>query len=302
MRQYPAYLYLFDLLYLDHYDVTGLPLEQRKRLLRDPCDGRTASAGPSLRLRRVPSCFKTYVTKGAKGSSANNDKACMSLTATELGQDQMPRPPRVCDRRVYGSQRLASRVRGALGGVLQRRWALTGVCGQSRPGYTRTMLLDLRRRLDALQQARSPFDQGDPPRGADVHWVTPALVAEIAFAEWTHRGKLRQPRFVGLRFDKRPQECRRERPQPPPTIETGDKLQHASPRQPDQMGLTGGNDQVQGLKPMPTNGISAIHPNLAHRPAPRTSSPPHPCDGTQSCSPIPTKSYSLRPELPRGRC
>ena len=35
MRQYPAYLYLFDLLYLDHYDVTGLPLEQRKRLLRE---------------------------------------------------------------------------------------------------------------------------------------------------------------------------------------------------------------------------------------------------------------------------
>ena len=86
--------------------------------------------------------------------------------------------------------------------------------GKVGTGFTHPLLLDLRQRLDALQQERSPFDQGDPPRGADVHWVTPALVAEIAFAEWTHHGKLRQPRFVGLRLDKRPQEVRRERPEP----------------------------------------------------------------------------------------
>jgi len=45
-----------------------------------------------------------------------------------------------------------------------------------------------------------------------VHWVTPRLVAEIAFGEWTQNGLLRQPRFEGLRPDKTPQECRRERP------------------------------------------------------------------------------------------
>jgi ATP-dependent DNA ligase len=95
--------------------------------------------------------------------------------------------------------------------------------GKVGTGFTRPLLLDLRQRLDALRQERSPFDQGDPPKGTDVRWVTPALVAEIAFAEWTHHGKLRQPRFVGLRFDKHPQECRRERPQPPLTSETGDR-------------------------------------------------------------------------------
>ena len=78
--------------------------------------------------------------------------------------------------------------------------------GKVGTGFTHRLLLELRRRLEALQQERSPFDQGDPPRGTDVHWVRPALVAEIAFAEWTHHGKLRQPRLVGLRLDKRPQE------------------------------------------------------------------------------------------------
>ncbi|HVJ80663.1 MAG TPA: DNA polymerase ligase N-terminal domain-containing protein, partial [Planctomycetia bacterium] len=42
--------------------------------------------------------------------------------------------------------------------------------------------------------------------------VQPKLVAEVAFAEWTQNGMLRQPRFEGLRPDKEPRECRRETP------------------------------------------------------------------------------------------
>jgi ATP-dependent DNA ligase len=43
-----------------------------------------------------------------------------------------------------------------------------------------------------------------------VHWVKPKLVAEIRFAEWTKDGKLRHPRFQGVRDDKRPTEVVRE--------------------------------------------------------------------------------------------
>jgi bifunctional non-homologous end joining protein LigD len=45
-----------------------------------------------------------------------------------------------------------------------------------------------------------------------THWTKPELVAEIAFAEWTTDGRLRQPRFLGLRDDKDPAEVTRERP------------------------------------------------------------------------------------------
>jgi bifunctional non-homologous end joining protein LigD len=48
------------------------------------------------------------------------------------------------------------------------------------------------------------------PRG--THWTRPELVAQIGFAEWTNDGRLRQPRFLGLRDDKRPAEVTRERP------------------------------------------------------------------------------------------
>jgi bifunctional non-homologous end joining protein LigD len=84
--------------------------------------------------------------------------------------------------------------------------------GKVGTGYTREDLLDLRERLGRLEQPASPFQEGEPPRGEHVHWVKPRLVAEIAFGEWTQNGLLRQPRFEGLRTDKGPRECRRERP------------------------------------------------------------------------------------------
>src|SRR5262249_58203843 len=84
--------------------------------------------------------------------------------------------------------------------------------GKVGTGYTRETLLDLRRHLEEIEQQASPFDAGDPPAGGHVHWVRPALVAEIAFGEWTQNGLLRQPRFEGLRPGKKPRECPRERP------------------------------------------------------------------------------------------
>jgi len=84
--------------------------------------------------------------------------------------------------------------------------------GKVGTGYTREALLDLRRRLGGRERSRSPFDVGEAPAGAGVHWAEPELVAEIAFGEWTQNGLLRIPRFEGLRTDKPPRECRRERP------------------------------------------------------------------------------------------
>ena len=52
----------------------------------------------------------------------------------------------------------------------------------------------------------------EAPRLRGARWVTPRLVAEVAFTEWTADGKLRHPSFKRLRDDKRPEECVRERP------------------------------------------------------------------------------------------
>jgi ATP-dependent DNA ligase len=64
--------------------------------------------------------------------------------------------------------------------------------------------------LERRERPSSPFASGDPPRSA--RWAEPDLVAEIGFAEWTSDGKLRQPRYQGLRDDKPAREVVRELP------------------------------------------------------------------------------------------
>jgi bifunctional non-homologous end joining protein LigD len=78
-------------------------------------------------------------------------------------------------------------------------------------GFTREMLDDLHRRLRALERKTSPFAGELPPRDAkDAHWVTPKLVGEVSFSEWTRDGRLRHPSWRGLRPDKSPGEVIRE--------------------------------------------------------------------------------------------
>jgi bifunctional non-homologous end joining protein LigD len=60
-----------------------------------------------------------------------------------------------------------------------------------------------------LHRATSPFREGPSPAG-DIQWVTPKLVVEVGFSEWTSAGLLRHPRYLGLRDDKAPREVRRE--------------------------------------------------------------------------------------------
>ena len=83
--------------------------------------------------------------------------------------------------------------------------------GKVGTGYTAATLRELgaqaARARDAASR-RSPT-RSRFPRG--THWVRPELVAQIGFAEWTTDGRLRQPRFLGLRDDKRASEVVRER-------------------------------------------------------------------------------------------
>jgi bifunctional non-homologous end joining protein LigD len=84
--------------------------------------------------------------------------------------------------------------------------------GKVGTGYRAETLAELGARLRTLEIAESPFADARPiPRG--THWTRPELVAQIGFAEWTADGRLRQPRFLGLRDDKQPADVVRERPE-----------------------------------------------------------------------------------------
>ena len=79
-------------------------------------------------------------------------------------------------------------------------------------GFDETGLKSLWEKLQPLARATPPFDTGEIPKGRSHHWVEPTLVCDVRFSDWTEDGGIRHPIFMGLRSDKRPEECRREEP------------------------------------------------------------------------------------------
>jgi bifunctional non-homologous end joining protein LigD len=78
-------------------------------------------------------------------------------------------------------------------------------------GFDQASLESIWKRLQPLARATPPFEAGVLPTGRGHHWVEPRLVCEVRFTDWTEDGGIRHPSFIGLREDKKPLECRRER-------------------------------------------------------------------------------------------
>jgi len=81
--------------------------------------------------------------------------------------------------------------------------------GKVGTGYDTRTLRSLRERMESLAQPDSPFD--DPVRERGAHWIRPEMVVQIGFTEWTTDGRLRHPRYTGLREDKPAKQVIRER-------------------------------------------------------------------------------------------
>ncbi|MGB2611256.1 MAG: non-homologous end-joining DNA ligase, partial [Isosphaeraceae bacterium] len=213
MERHPAFLYAFDVLDLDRFDVTRLPLARRRELLGEV-------VAWSDRIRLTASVPAKGIEEWRRACEASEE----GIVGKRLDSPYVPgRSDAWVKIKCVGRQEFViagwtdpQRSRVGLGALLvgyfegdRLRYA-----GKVGTGYSRDVLLDLRRRFDELGRKANPLDDGEPPLGEAVHWVEPRLVAEIAFAEWTQNGLLRQPRYEGLRPDKKASECRRERPAP----------------------------------------------------------------------------------------
>jgi DNA ligase D-like protein (predicted ligase) len=211
--QHPAYVYLFDLLYLDHYDVRELALEERKGLLRKVVQWSDRVRWTEYQVGQGVSLWEQACQHGEEGIIGKDRQSRYVAGRSDrwvkikcIGRQEF----------VIGGFADPQRSRVGLGALLVGYYSNNGkqlvYAGKVGTGYTRETLLELRERLDRLEQRDCPFEQGKVPAGENVHWVRPKLVAEIAFGEWTQNGLLRQPRFEGLRPDKKPHACGREQP------------------------------------------------------------------------------------------
>jgi bifunctional non-homologous end joining protein LigD len=201
-------LYLFDCLFYEGIDLTGLPLLDRKKVLRDVVwyDGpihftpyRTTGSG---------AMYRDACAKGAEGIIAKRaDSRYTSGRSTDWLKVKCVQQQEF----VIGGYTAPQGAREHLGALLVGYYegGKLRYAGKVGTGYDHFTLEMLNRKLASLHRRTSPFAPGPVPAG-DVRWVTPKLVAQIGFGEWTGAGLLRHPRFLGLRNDKAPREVRRE--------------------------------------------------------------------------------------------
>ena len=206
----PVFFYIFDLLWVDGNDVRGLGLRTRKRLLRAALEFHDPLRWTSHRNREGEAMFSEACRKGWEGVVA---KRADSPYQAKRSRDWLKLKCEAGQELVIGGFTAPQGSRTDFGALLLGyfRDGELEYAGKVGTGFDQETLGSLGRRLRALRRAGSPFANPSAIRERGVTWVTPKLVAEVGFTEWTSAGRLRHPRFLGLRDDKDATEVVRER-------------------------------------------------------------------------------------------
>jgi DNA ligase D-like protein (predicted ligase) len=206
--QVPIYLYLFDCLFYEGVDLTGLPVVDRKGVLRDVVWFDDPIRFTPHRSTGSSAMLEEACAQGAEGIIAKRaDSRYVSARSTDWLKLKCVRQQEF----VIGGYTAPQGARERLGALLVGYYDGKSLryAGKVGTGYDRRTLEYLYQKLVPLHRPSTPFIGGPAPAG-DIQWVNPKLVAQVGFSEWTSAGLLRHPRFLGLRDDKSPRQVRRE--------------------------------------------------------------------------------------------
>lgn len=195
----PVYFYLFDVLHIEGSNIRKLPLRRRKEILRRSMSFRDPLRFTAHRNERGEDYYAEACASGWEGLIAKDATAeyletrsrnwlkfkCAGQQEFVVGGFTDPEGSRTD----FGALLIGYHDRGHL-----------VYAGKVGTGYDEETLDRLGSELRDLETSDKPFDRGDPPDGA--HWVRPELVVEVGFTEWTEGGRLRHPRYLGVRRDK----------------------------------------------------------------------------------------------------
>jgi bifunctional non-homologous end joining protein LigD len=202
-----VFYYLFDLLVLDGLDLTRLPLRRRKRLLRKAFEFGGPLRYSAHRNADGEAYHREACARGWEGLIAKRaDSPYQEGRSRDWLKFKCVRDQEL----VVGGFTDPAGSRQGFGALLVGYYDRSRLryAGKAGTGYNDVLLRDLRARMDRLATDSSPF--AESVRETGTHWIRPELVAEIGFTEWTSDGKLRHPRFLGLRTDKDPRDVVRE--------------------------------------------------------------------------------------------
>lgn len=211
-RENPVTLMIFDLLWLDGHSLVDLPYEERRSLL----DELDLAGGDHW---NVPAF---HVGDGTALLQATAEQDLEGIIAKRLGSAYEPGARAQNWRKIKNTRRQEVVIAGITPGRGRRAGSFGAVqvgvydeAGELRyaggvgSGFTETTLKQVLEEAEGLDVDASPFaGERQPPK--ETRLLSPELVCEVEFMEWSRDGSLRHPTFKGLRFDKDPREIRRE--------------------------------------------------------------------------------------------
>jgi DNA ligase D-like protein (predicted ligase) len=206
-----VFLYVFDVLRLDGRDVRDLPLRERKALLRNALRFGDPLRFSAHRNEHGEELFREACRQGLEGLLAK--RADSPYRSDARSRDWLKLKCHAEQELVIGGFTAPQGSRTDFGALLVGYWEKDRLryAGKVGTGFDHATLASLGRKLRELEREDPPFPDVHPiPKG--TRWVEPDLVAQIAFSEWTRDGRLRHPRYLGLRDDKPAREVVRERP------------------------------------------------------------------------------------------
>lgn len=204
-----VYFYAFDIIYLEEYDLTKLGLTHRKAILKETVKFEDPLRFTSHRTEKGKEYHKDACEKGWEGLMAKKADSeyehqrssnwlklkCVNQQEFVIGGYTDPEGERIG----FGALLLGFYEKGAL-----------QYAGKVGTGYDDKTLEDLHQKLTQIEKKDPEFAANEDLPLKKVHWVNPKYVAQIAFTQWTDSNKLRHPRYLGLRRDKKPGEVIRE--------------------------------------------------------------------------------------------
>jgi bifunctional non-homologous end joining protein LigD len=203
-----VYYYIFDLLHLDGKDSRALPLLSRKRLLRRAFDFTDPLRFTTHRVKDGEAAYDGACARGDEGVIAKLADAPYEGTRSKnwlkfkCSHDQ---------EFVIVGYTAPKGSRVGLGALLLGYYDGSDLAyaGKVGTGFDTATLGRLHDRLSRIGLDNAPVTRG-AVRVPGAQWVRPTMVAQVAFSEWTRDGKLRHPRYIGLRTDKNANEVVRE--------------------------------------------------------------------------------------------
>ena len=210
-------LCIFDLLYYRGEDLRGLPLSERKTRL-DAAFAKLPAKGPLRLADQIHSDSAEMLTRVC--NQHLEGLVAKKIDAPYIGDRSANWLKVKCHREqefvVGGAAFLPGRGTGTFSSLLVGVKSGKGLkyVGRVGGGFDENERAEWHERSKKLAQKSSPFDNHPEKRSGEVwHWMKPELVIQVAFADWTHGGILRQPRYLGMRQDRDPKTVVREEPE-----------------------------------------------------------------------------------------